>query len=138
MAQKTVNSNPEVSLEQWGARGFWPWFLQRATGLALFLLLAVHIWVSHFAGLGEVTSGRQEELVLFGLVRERLRAALFILVDFSLLALVLYHGLNGVRSILLDLGLHGKTERATSLALAVVGIGAFLYGGNALLVFILG
>ncbi len=137
MAQKTLDPNWEVSLEQPVIQGFWPWFFQRATGLLLIILLAVHIGVSHFAGLEEVTSGQQEELVLFGLVKERLRTTLFILVDFSLLALVLYHGLNGIRSILLDLGLDGRKKHVANLVLAIVGVGAFLYGGNTLLVFII-
>ncbi|MEE8443562.1 MAG: hypothetical protein V3S37_07415 [Dehalococcoidia bacterium] len=137
MALKAHDTIQEVSLEQPVIQGFWPWFFQRATGLLLIFLLAIHIWVSHFAGLEEVISGQQEELVLFNLVKERLRTTLIIVVDFSLLALVLYHGLNGIRSILLDLGLDGRKKRVANLVLAVVGVGAFLYGGNTLLVLIL-
>lgn len=137
MTQKVLDTNQEVSLEQPVIQGFWPWFFQRATGLLLIFLLAVHIWVSHFAGLKEVTSGQQEELILFSLVKERLRTTVLILADFSLLALVLYHGLNGIRSILLDLGLDGRKKRVANLVLAIVGVGAFLYGGNTLLVLIL-
>ena len=137
MAQKTTYPDQEAPPQQQGAQGFWPWFLQRVTGVALIALLGVHIWVNHFAGLEEVTSGRQEELVLFSLVKERLKTALFIAIDFSMLALVLYHGLNGIRSILLDLGLRSRARRAANLALVVVGVVAFVYGGNVLLVFII-
>ena len=82
--------------------GFWPWFFQRVSGVLLIFLLAVHIWMGHFSGLRAVIDGRQEELVLFSIVQQRLAQGLFIFVDFSLLGLVLYHGLNGMRNILLE------------------------------------
>ena len=84
--------------------GFWPWFLQRVSGFLLIFLVGVHIWMTHFSGLGDVVRGHQEELVLFEIVQQRLAQGLFIFIDFSLLALVLYHGLNGMRNILLEWG----------------------------------
>lgn len=105
--------------------------------MLLVFFLAVHIWVGHFAGLNEVAAGRQGELVLFDIVKQRLAQGLFIFVDFSLLALVLYHGLNGVRNILLEWHPAARRSRAATLALWLVGITAFVYGGRALLAFIL-
>lgn len=138
MPRETVHTEAEAPPLQGAAQGFWPWFLQRVTGVALIALLGVHIWVNHFAGLEEVASGAQEELVLFDLVKERLKTALFVLIDFSLLALVLYHGLNGIRSILLDLGLRGRAKAAANLALVLVGVLAFVLGGSTLLAFVAG
>ena len=117
--------------------GFWPWFLQRLSGVLLVFFLAAHIWIGHFAGLGNVVAGRQEELVLFDIVRQRLAQGFFIFIDFSLLALVLYHGLNGVRSILLEWAPTAKHQRAMATTLWVSGIVTFMYGARVLLVFTL-
>ena len=81
--------------------------------------------------------GRQEELVLFSIVRQRLAQGLFIFVDFSLLGLVLYHGLNGMRNILLEWPPAARRANAMALGLWVLGAATFAYGAWALLVFIL-
>ena len=102
----------------------------------LIFFLAVHIWIGHFSGLGDVIDGRQEELVMFDIVERRLAQGLFVFVDFSLLALVLYHGLNGVRNILLEWRLAARRSRPTVLGLWLLGMAAFAYGAWALLAFI--
>ena len=119
-----------------GPAGFWPWFFQRISGLLLIFFLAVHIWMGHFSGLGAVIDGRQDELVLFDIVERRLAQGLFIFVDFSLLALALYHGLNGVRNILLEWRLAARRSRPIVLGLWLLGMAAFAYGAWALLAFI--
>lgn len=132
MQIKRLEESEEIRIQ-----GFWPWFLQRITGVLLVILLGIHIWVNHFADIGEVSSGRQEELVLFEIVKERLKTAMFIFIDFSLLALVLYHGLNGIRNILLEWNPARQRIRASTIGLAVLGVAAFFYGGGALLAFML-
>jgi succinate dehydrogenase hydrophobic anchor subunit len=110
---------------------------QRVSGLMLVAFLAVHIWMGHFSGLGAVIDGRQEELVLFGVVERRLAQGLFVFVDFSLLALVLYHGLNGVRNIMLEWRPAAQRRRPITVGLGLLGAAAFAYGAWALLVFII-
>jgi len=117
--------------------GFWPWFFQRVSGVLLIFLLAVHIWMGHFSGLRAVIDGRQEELVLFSIVQQRLAQGLFIFVDFSLLGLVLYHGLNGMRNILLEWPAAARRAKAMTLGLWALGAGTFAYGAWVLLIFIL-
>ena len=119
------------------AVGFWPWFFQRVSGLLLIFLLGVHIWMGHFSGLSAVIEGRQDELVLYDIVKQRLAQGLFIFVDFSLLALVLYHGLNGMRNILLEWGPAAQREAAITKGLWALGTATFGYGAWVLLVFIL-
>ena len=131
MATPLTNSNERV------VTGFWPWFLQRVSGLLLIFLVGVHIWMTHFSGLGDVVQGQQEELVLFDIVKERLAQGLFIFVDFSLLGLVLYHGLNGMRNILLEWAPAAKRAKGMTIGLWVLGIVTFTYGAWALLAFIL-
>ena len=117
--------------------GFWPWFLQRVSGFLLIFLVGVHIWMTHFSGLGDVVRGHQEELVLFEIVKQRLAQGLFIFIDFSLLALVLYHGLNGMRNILLEWGPAARHAAGMTAGLWLLGVSTFVYGAWALLAFIL-
>lgn len=100
----------------------WAWILQRATGIALILLLGIHIGVLHFIELAQGIS------ITFGSVHARLSTALFVIVDYSLLALVLYHALNGVRNVLFDFELSDGARRLVNRVLLLVGVVVFIYG----------
>ena len=84
------------------------WLLQRITAVLLVVFLAIHIWTTNFA-----TSWAT-----------MLRAG----VDLSLLALALFHGLNGVRAIVLDFGIGHAARRVLSTSLVMIGFIAFLFG----------
>lgn len=117
-------------------QGLWPWLLQRLSALALILLLGVHIWVTHFADIGKVTAGYQEELVLFSLVRMRLQTLVFLLIDGALLGLALFHGLNGLRNVLLEWRPLFQREGWVTRGLWAVGLVTFGYGLRALWAFL--
>jgi succinate dehydrogenase / fumarate reductase cytochrome b subunit len=70
--------------------------LQRVTGLGLVLYLFLHIGVISTAQLGADT---------FDDVLAVLQTPFFVVLDLLLATAVLYHGLNGVRVILIDLGI---------------------------------
>lgn len=127
-----------VEAEKSSALTIWLWVLQRLTAVLLILLLATHIWVGHFAYLEEFLAGRWAEIVVFENVHLRLRTLLFMVIDFSLLAAVLYHALYGVRSVVLDFGIGPRAQRILSWALLILGVGTFIYGANALWPFITG
>ena len=76
--------------------GWWAWLLQRVTGLGLVLYLFLHIGVISTAQLGADT---------FDDVLAVLQTPFFVVLDLLLATAVLYHGLNGVRVILIDLGI---------------------------------
>jgi succinate dehydrogenase hydrophobic anchor subunit len=115
---------------------FWPWFLQRVTGVVLVVLLAVHIGVNHFGNLDKAgVKDRSRELIVFSDVAFRLSDVLWWVIDVSLLAFVLYHGLNGIRNIALDLGVKQGGDRAVTAILTVVGIAAFAFGIAGLIAF---
>ncbi|MBI4336508.1 MAG: hypothetical protein HY683_01565 [Chloroflexi bacterium] len=144
-SEKTLLSSADTSKAALDARhqgqrvgGFRPWLLQRLTGLLLLALLAAHIWVNHFAGIGKVASGQQEELVLFSLSAQRLKTVLFIAIDFALLATVLHHGLSGMRTILAEWRVTARHMRTVTLLLRLLSATAFAYGAWVLVVFILG
>ena len=93
------------------------WYLQRITGLALLILLILHFWVEHFTA--PVRTGG----LTFEVVQQRFfRNPWFVTVDVAFLIVALYHGLNGVRNIILDAG------RVTPRFKVGVTLGLFLFG----------
>ncbi len=130
-------TTPTTGIREGDPAGVWPWLFQRVNGLLLIFLLGVHIWMGHFSGLGDVIDGRQEDLVMFDIVERRLAQGLFVFVDFSLLALVLFHGLNGVRNILLEWRPAAPRRRPITTGLWLLGVTTFAYGAWALLQFII-
>jgi succinate dehydrogenase hydrophobic anchor subunit len=121
---------------QGGTPGFWLWLCQRLSGVLLILLVLMHGWFTHFDPVADVESGIQEEAVVFDVVKGRLAKAGFVILDFALLAAVLYHGLNGVRNILLEWKPAARRERPVTLSLWVLGLVTFAFGARALAVFI--
>jgi succinate dehydrogenase hydrophobic anchor subunit len=87
-----------ATTEGWrGTRaGMWAWLLQRAAAVALLLVIALHVRTPYWGALQAV-----------------------------LLALVLLHGLLGVRAILLDFGLPVRWHRLLLVLAAVVGVAIF-------------
>jgi len=82
--------------------------MQRITAVLLVVFLAIHLWASNFA-----TSWATS-----------LRAV----VDLSLLLFALFHGLNGVRAVVLDFGIGHAARRVLSVSLVMLGFIAFLFG----------
>ncbi|SFD35582.1 succinate dehydrogenase subunit D [Bacillus sp. OV194] len=99
------------------------WFFQRISGLALLLVIGVHIWNLHYSH--PDVHPTYENLV------ERLRTVGYIVLDISLLVLALFHGLNGVRNIVLDYTRKSKVITRWNIALGLVGIVFSLLGSMA-------
>jgi succinate dehydrogenase/fumarate reductase cytochrome b subunit len=94
------------------------------------------MWMGHFSGLADVLAGNREEVVLYEVVKQRLAQGFFVLVDFSLLGLVLFHGLNGIRNILLEWEPLNRRRQGLTIGLCILGGVTFIYGAWALLLFI--
>jgi len=115
---------------------FWPWFAQRVTGVVLVVLLAIHIGVNHFGNLDKPgVSTRERELIIFSDVAYRLTMVMWWVIDVALLAFVLFHGLNGIRNIALDLGVKSGGDRVVTTLLGLIGLVAFGFGIAALIAF---
>jgi succinate dehydrogenase / fumarate reductase cytochrome b subunit len=75
--------------------GYIAWLLHRITGLGLALYLFMHIWVIH-----HISRGREA----FDQVMAVVQSPLAHLAEVALLGAVIFHGLNGLRIVLLDYG----------------------------------
>jgi len=107
-----------------------PWLLQRISAVVLVFLLIIHFWVGHYANLGTP--------ITFADVHMRLQNAVVVIIDSMLLISVVFHGLNGVRNIILDYPSILPHNRSISLILLIIGIATVIFGIYSLYPFITG
>jgi succinate dehydrogenase cytochrome b556 subunit len=100
------------------------WYLQRITGLALLILLILHFWVEHF------TADVRAHGLTFEIVQQRFfRNPWFVTVDVLFLIVALYHGLNGIRNIIFDIGrVTPRFKVAVTLLLFFLGLTIAYWG----------
>jgi len=102
-------------------RGFWSWFLQRITALLLVLGISVHFFTFHFSP-GRYASRYYDEII------NRFCSPGWITFHICLLALVVFHGINGLWGILADFNLSKRTNFFFKQALWFVGVILFGIG----------
>lgn len=104
------------------------WLLQLVTGLVLIVLLGLHMVVIHletifaFLGLGA------GEALAYASVMERAASSSWTWFYIIFLALALYHGLYGLRTILLELTFSRTAGTVVTVILLIAGIAAFSFG----------
>lgn len=101
--------------------------LQLVTAVVVFFLLAAHmslLKLGHFVGI----FGAQEPSVSWSSVTERAASAGWTSFYVILLAVGLYHGLYGLRAVLLELSLPSVIARSLDYALVAVGVAVFAFG----------
>jgi succinate dehydrogenase hydrophobic anchor subunit len=100
--------------------GMWAWLAQRVTAVVLIVGLLTHLVATHIFNLGHLS---------FLNISDRLGSTFFVVIDVSLLAAAIFHGLNGARMVVLDYWLKTRASRlALTIALWVFGSAAFVYG----------
>ena len=93
------------------------WYLQRITGALLVLLLAAHFWVEHF-----MTAELQRGNLTYQAILVRIANPLWQAIDICFLLVALYHGLNGLRNIVLDYSrVSARALQAITAVLVVAG-----------------
>jgi succinate dehydrogenase / fumarate reductase cytochrome b subunit len=102
-----------------GEGGTWAWLLQRISAVVLVYALAVHLIVTHIFNIGELS---------FSNVDARLESWFYIITDFVLLGASLFHGLNGLRMVLLDRWFGGPSRIVMDIVLVILGLVTFVYG----------
>lgn len=105
---------------------FWAWHM--AAGVVLVYLLGQHMVIMH---LGEITHlfapfGGEAVSKANSLFRDG--RLVFTVSYILLLAVALYHGLYGLRTILFELTLKPAVEKALSAVLLILGLGLFGLG----------
>jgi succinate dehydrogenase cytochrome b556 subunit len=96
------------------------WFLQRISGVLLLALLPLHLWRMH--------AYNQEEALVYKLLLQHISASTWKVMEILLLALVVYHALNGIFALLRDYIHKPALAGFLSLVLLAVGIAALILG----------
>lgn len=114
----------------WKGMGMWAWMLFRISGLVLVFYLFVHLWV--------ISQGRIGGPDSLNSLMEFFDKPILVFLDLMLVAAVLYHALNGVRIILMDLGVGIRQHKvifwvcmfvaAIALALFAAKASSFILG----------
>jgi succinate dehydrogenase / fumarate reductase cytochrome b subunit len=103
--------------------GMWPWLMQRITAVLVLVTISIHLVATHLLAIDRLS---------YGNIAGRLAHVVMAIVDFTLLAAVTFHALNGARMVVLDYWLVGSGRRVFDAMLWVVGLAAFVYGAWAL------
>jgi succinate dehydrogenase hydrophobic anchor subunit len=85
----------------------WLWLFQRVTAVLLIVFLGVHLWLANF---GQAT------------------ASLRAIIGVILLGLALFHGLNGVRTVIFDFNVGVQGRKFATMLLLLLGAASLLFG----------
>jgi succinate dehydrogenase hydrophobic anchor subunit len=85
----------------------WLWLFQRLTAVLLIVFLGVHLWLANF-----------------GQASASLRAIIGVI----LLGLALFHGLNGVRTVIFDFSVGVQGRKFATMLLLLLGAVSLLFG----------
>ncbi|MEW6456070.1 MAG: hypothetical protein AB1410_05065 [Acidobacteriota bacterium] len=107
------------------------WAIQILTGLFLIFLLAIHMGLLHleeiFSFVYHIIPGT-EKPVDWSAVKQRGKEVSFLIIYILFLAFALYHGLYGLRNILIEAISRRKIERIITVLFIILGIFLFIYG----------
>ena len=95
----------------------WLWLFQRVTAVLLVVILGVHLWLANF---GQAS------------------VSLHAILGVTLLGLALFHGLNGVRTIIFDFSIGVQGRRLVTMLLLLLGTVSLLFGMHGLWPLIVG
>lgn len=120
-----ISRHPGQALSSYRT-GTWAWLLHRVSGLLILSYLYFHLFIlSSILWPGGART--------FNRVVGEVTTPPFILADLTLIAVVLYHALNGIRVILFDLNLFIAHQRAVFWVLMTAGGAIMLWASAALL-----
>ena len=113
-----------------GHAGAWPWLLQRVSATLLLFFVLAHLWIEHFMHVGA--------RITYRTVLDRLLQGFYVFVDAGLLAVVVFHGLNGLRNVLVENTENPAAVRAVTTAMWVLGVATLAFGMDVLSPFLFG
>ena len=106
--------------QMWDATGMWAWILHRITGLGLVFYILLHTILMGVSLLSGKEGFDATLSVLMG-------NPVFELLDILLLGAVLYHGFNGIRILLFDVGVGISVSSQKIIFRIFMGVAAILW-----------
>ena len=106
--------------QMWDATGMWAWILHRITGLGLVFYILLHTILMGVS----LLSGKEGFDATLSVLMSN---PVFELLDIMLLGAVLYHGFNGIRILLFDVGIGISINSQKIIFRIFMGIAAVLW-----------
>lgn len=107
-------------------RNTYLWFVQLITGVLIAVLLGIHMVMQHLDAILSFFGFNINDPTSWQSMIERSREVIWAGIYISLLAVVLYHALNGLRNIILELAPSAQTERIVTWVIIAFGILVFI------------
>ena len=104
------------------------WIIQRLSGVGLVVLLGIHLFLIHYLKPGQTPTSVE--------VYERMQVLPLAIVDGTLLLFALFHGLQGLYTIVTDLDLSPWGRGLAAAICTFGGIGFFVWGIRILMAFL--
>jgi succinate dehydrogenase / fumarate reductase cytochrome b subunit len=109
----------------WKGVGMWAWVLFRISGLVLVAYLFIHVWI--------ISRGRMGGPVELDQLFETFDTPFLVVLELMLVAALMYHALNGVRILLMDVGVGIRRHKAVFWVCMLVAAAVLsLFAGKAL------
>jgi succinate dehydrogenase hydrophobic anchor subunit len=108
-------------------RNTYLWFVQLVTGVLIAVLLGIHMVLMHLDAVLGFFGVDATEVTSWESMIQRSNQAIWASLYIALLAVVLYHALNGLRNIILELTPSVRTERIVTWAIIVFGVIVFIW-----------
>jgi succinate dehydrogenase / fumarate reductase cytochrome b subunit len=124
----TERDTANVGAGLWKGLGMWAWVLFRISGLVLLAYLFVHIWV--------ISQGRIGGPLELDSLLDSFDTPFLVFLDLMLVAALMYHALNGVRIVLMDLGVGIRQHKAVfwvCMAVAAAALSLFAWKASGLI-----
>jgi len=106
--------------QMWDATGMWAWILHRITGLGLVFYILLHTILMGIS----LLSGKEGFDATLSVLMDN---PVFELLDIVLLGAVLYHGFNGIRILLFDVGIGISIKSQKNIFRIFMGVAAILW-----------
>jgi succinate dehydrogenase / fumarate reductase cytochrome b subunit len=106
--------------QMWDVTGMWAFVLHRITGLGLVFYILLHTILMG----GSLLSGKEDFNATLSLLMGN---PVFEVLDIMLLGAVLYHGFNGIRIILFDMGAGVSVNSQRNIFWVFMGVAAVLW-----------
>lgn len=109
-------------------RNTYLWFAQLITGILIAVLLGIHMVTQHLDAILSFFGFNFADATSWESMIRRSRDIMWVGLYIALLAVVLYHALNGLRNIILEVTPSTRTKRIVTWVIAVLGVIAFVWG----------
>jgi succinate dehydrogenase hydrophobic anchor subunit len=103
------------------------WLMQLVTGVLIAILLGIHMVIQHLEDILRFFGVNLNNPASWQSMIERSREVIWAGIYVALLAVVLYHALNGLRNIILELTPTARMERVVTRAIIAFGIIVFIW-----------